>query len=441
MIVPNLPDLGLPGLAIVMDERRFLAALASAIRTKDPSAHVPCSMHTVRLRHRPSQRAVLHVEFGLEPRTTEKLAASIWLFAGSKAQKRAVESTGSRVIHEPLTNALVYFFPTDPYVPQIEAFAENPETYAASLSINGFDQIDLCRFRPGIGATFCCKREDRQFAYVKIQKDRSARQSAEALFRLGKASFGKSFAVPVPAGVDNSINAYSMLAVDGVGFAEVVAGSSLEQVRTATHRLLHALTDFHAVELTSDVIVDRDRLVSQCWDSASAIEALVPDCQPDASSLAARIERCQVRLAATACHGDMKPEHAILSTSCVTLLDLDCFAIGDPLYDLAMLDVRIAVLAAAKHLSKDRAAFVGSMIAEAACAEGDLEAWRRFCWLKACAALQLGKHHSQKLDHADRSLAGVALRLGQQSIERLNGQPVLATHPDQNVELEKLPCG
>lgn len=436
----DLSDHAMPGLAIVLEEKRFLTALAAAIKAKDATVQTPVSMQVVRMRYRPGQRAVLQVMFKYGQPAQRQLPASIWLFAGAKARKRMADGRDSHAYHEPLTDALVHFFPSDPHVPQIRAFTASPEMYAAQLSITGFDRIDVCRFRPGIGATFCCRRDGRRFAYVKIQKDRSARQSAEVLAKLQRASHGKSFTVPVLAGVDDSLNAYSMLAVDGVGFAEIFAQQSLHQVRTATHRLLRAMTEFHGLQVASDKVMDRNHLVSQSLGSASSIAALVPEHGAEAQALAARIEGLSVKLAAMACHGDMKPEHAILSSSNVALLDLDCFAIGDPLYDLAMLDVRVVVLAAASNIAEHRVSLVGSMIADAAKVEGESSAWGRFHWLKACAALQVAKHYSQKLDQAARRMAAFAISLGHQSMEQLNGRLPSANQINRHVELESFPC-
>jgi hypothetical protein len=77
------------------------------------------------------------------------------------------------------------------------------------------------------------------------------------------------------------------------------------------------------------------------------------------------------------------------------MLDLDCVARSDGLYDVAMLEMRIHSARAAGACAADQADAAIRALYEAYPHDGDACWPQRLAWLRACAALQVAKHHVQ----------------------------------------------
>ena len=400
-------DEALPGLACISDHARMLRAFSRVLADRLPGGADITQFRVVRLRHRPGQRAVLSLDLKAGAQT---MAASLWLFAGTKAAKRAAGSDGHG-IHEPVTGGLLHVFPFDPHVPALARFHTHHADHApALLGLPGADMQapELVRFRPGLGAAFRWQARSGDGFYVKIHKDADARRCLDQLSRLKLASAGRRFDVPAPAGCDTSINAYAMTEVTGPSLAGVLSlgqGGAMSAVENA----LRALQDLHRCGIVPASATDRDGYVAQAAKASDTIGAACPALQAPARQLAHAIASRPPTLAQGVTHGDVKAEHIVFSGTGTCLLDVDDLAWGDPCFDLAMLRVRIAMLGYQGRCEQPLAARAAEAVARMA---GPDVAAARLSWLTACAALHVARHHAQSFeDDADR-LVHAAISLG-----------------------------
>ena len=413
MNAARIIDPALPGLEITSDEARFLPALAAALKAEAMPAGLPSSMRIVRMRYRPGQRAIVQVEFAFADPLVKTLPASIWLFAGNKARKLAAGAAPGKPVFEPLSGSLVYLFPNDPHVPEIARFMANAPVHAETLAPGSSSAPELARFRPGLGATFRWALSGGGAVYVKIQKDKDAREAFKTARRLMDSAAGNTFSVPEPRGLDSRINAFAMDEVRGSIFGDVLAQAPARQIEDYVGRLLTAMGEFHASGIACDQHKDRGHFAARAQAAADLVGIMDPARAVEAQSLAAAIAAAPVTLAAAPAHCDMKVEHIVYADGKFVLLDLDSFALADPLYDFAMLDIRTAMMAESGACSADAAALAGALIRAGAGSQGGPDAKSRYGWLKSCAALQLAKHHTQNLSPDSSRLAAAALAIGQ----------------------------
>ncbi len=423
MSLADVSDDALPGLKVVSAPKLFLPALARALTDAARSFGPPASMRIVRIRHRKGERAVIHAEFDFNCPDGKMLPASIWLHSAEKAARRGRKAAAGQApgapVYEPGSGALIYFFPSDPFVPEISKFVSDPQRFGALL-LKGVaapsSAPELARFRPGVGATFRWGDAGRPGAFVKIQKDCDARTEFGLLEDMHAASAGKSFSVPRPIGFCEEINALAMEEALGDTLGQRLADASPYEARAITGTALRALKELHECGFVPRLRKDRTHLLNRAQSTAQRIGQIEPGSASRALALADALTGFDVRLAEQPAHCDFKLEHMVFSREKVTFLDLDSFALADPLFDLAMLHLRASVAARAGLVGLRAASAVRRAARRAALTDYGSEAASRFAWLKTCAALQLAGHFAQNISPHSAKLCRFALKIGEKSI-------------------------
>ncbi|MGB8818779.1 MAG: phosphotransferase [Rhizobiaceae bacterium] len=426
MSLAQISDDALPGLRIVADQKLFLAALTRALAEADRNHGPLASMRIVRVRYRKGERAVIHAEFDGQAADEQALHASIWLRSRESAARRGRKAAAGQAkgapVYEPLSGALVHFFPSDPYVPEIAQFVSDPQRHSAALLGDPAAPAgipELARFRPGIGATFRWGAQGTPGAYVKIQKECDARIAIELLRDMGAASAGRSFSVPQPKGLSEDINAFAMEEVLGDTLDQRLAKASPSVARAAVSSVLRGLKDFHECALVPHLRKDRTHLISRAQSAARRVGEIEPGVADRAAALADRIAGYEIQLAEKPAHCDIKLEHIVFCGQQVTFLDLDSFALSDPLFDLAMLDLRAMVAARTGAIGKAASTAVSDSVREAARLHYGPNAAPRLAWLKACASMQVARHFAQNPGPNSTRLCRLALKTGEKSLGAL----------------------
>jgi hypothetical protein len=423
MNLAMVSDDALPGLHFVADSKAFLPALSRALTDAGRSDGPLQSMRIIRIRHRRGERAIVQVEFVFQAPENKTLSAAIWLYAGGKAARRAHKAAAGNAaaapVYEPSSGALVHFFPSDPFVPDMARFVSNPRSYSGQL-LSGLaapaGEPELARFRPGIGATFRWRDAGKRVVYVKILKDCDAGAAASLLEAMGDASLGKSFSVPKPLGFCADVNGLAMEEALGETLDQRLARSTPRGAHMATAQVLHALRDFHTCAVVPRLRKGRSYFISRAQVAAQLIDSMEPSAGSHAKLLADRISHCDVSLAEEPAHCDIKLEHILLSRQKVTLLDLDSLAISDPLYDLAMLDLRASMAARSGMIGEAAYLAVRDSVRQAALLHYNSDAAARLSWLKACASMQLARHYAQNVGPNSGEHCLFALKMGERCL-------------------------
>ena len=386
MSVVRLTDRALPGLAEILDPIGLEETLRRAFLLNRPDLLPLRGVHIERYRYRPGERAIVQFEVVGRDR---RIPGAVWIFAGTKAAKlvgRAPTARGRSTFLTP-SDGLVELFPYDRSVPEITAFIEQAPAWAEKFLGGPQSRApQLARYRPGLGATFYWRSEERR-AYTKIYKQCSPLAEASLLDTLRERLAGTSCAVPRVIGAVESEAMLVLEAIEGTTLARQIMHGSPSSAAAATSRAIGGLRALHSLptENVTRAKTAQDLLDRSC-KIAVLLAAVCPDLGKRARKLVCGLEARIPMLDRGLAHMDMKAEHTVLRGEETVLLDLDSLALGDPLYDFAMLESRIVAMAIAGHASWSNvdAALQALGFSVGADIEG-----RRYLWLRTVALLQV----------------------------------------------------
>lgn len=413
-------DPALPGLSQIADSEGFAGLLRPLLSSRRPAASRLTGLGIQRVRHREGERAIVQCELDFDDAgQCFSLPASIWMFAGNKAEKRAGQATrtdGAAPLFEPVTKSLVYIFPQDPHVLGLAAFVHTAKSCLRTLVPHAEGTVrapELVRFRPGLGATFRWTLPGGDAVYVKVLADGDVAVNAARLNVLRDASGRRNWDVPEVTGFDTTLPAIAIGEMRGTVYADLLSRQSADAAAEATKSVVEALRDFHASAPWPEERKTRAHFVSRAQSAAALVARLYPAVARVADAIARWIAATPVVLGEAPVHCDIKVEHLVLLDRKVAFLDLDSHAVADPLYDLAMLEVRIAMHGAAQRCPPDTADRACQMVRSAAAESGNSDALGRYGWLKACAALQLARHFAQNAGAEPERMVRAALALAE----------------------------
>jgi len=347
---PLLRDPELPGLELALERDWLAVAVSRALRHGTGGAWQVEESDFVRFRYRPGTRAVVQLRLRLcGPAGRRELPAALWLFSGGKAAKHGAGLPAPAAgelpagLFEPVTGGLLTLFPHDRHLPEIARFLAAPERHAAALGVAGDAALpEVTRYRPGIGATFRWAGPE-EAAYVKIGGARPPAATVARIARLAERCAVSGLAPALPLGTDPSIAAMALEAAPGEPLNVLLGQAGDAEVAATMARIGSALARFHRLEpaLGSDPEPpDSASLLRRAETIATFIGLVDPALGEAARRLQRKLSATVMPLAAGLCHLDMKAEHILVSPDRIRLIDVDDAGRGDPISDLAMLEMR-----------------------------------------------------------------------------------------------------
>jgi hypothetical protein len=438
MTLPVIRDPAFPGLEAAM-RGEVEQCLSTALRGASGGAWSIGAATPIRFRYRPRQRAIVQYSLLLfGPHGDARVPAALWFFSGGKAAKLArkmnVEGLNGAapppVALDPATGGLLQIFPHDHRVPQLAAFLDKPGTYAGALAEGSVGTPELVRFRPGIGATFRWRRASGTGVYVKIYPGTDSASLFTQREGLRRAAAQAGFATPRIVGSADEISAVSIEAIVGPDLGDIISTGRLPEIRAATRRVGRALVALHRCAADMPCKMDHDAMARRSASTAATIGNLCSRTGQTAQRLANWINESSAPLRPGPAHMDVKPEHLIVTEGAVTFLDLDSMARSDGLYDIAMLEMRIRSAWASGRFDADQTNAAISELYDAYPGDGETGWRRRLAWLRACAALQVARHHAQNPSDGWRECAIRLLDAGRPQSAPYQESPVAATTGD-----------
>ncbi|MGL5011380.1 MAG: phosphotransferase, partial [Paracoccaceae bacterium] len=342
----------------------------------------------LRARYQPGTRAILHVALGAQQDADE---GAIWFYAGNKAQRLARHLPGARL--DPPSGALFEAFPHDHRMPLLATFVEGAMGFADRL-IGGpaASPPQLMRYRPGLSATFCWTREDGRRFFVKQTRDDDVHVRALVMSHLADAARGLAVSFSTAVGVIPELGLIAYDAARGQSLDSLLPGIGTAPIQGAIAQVTSALRALWSLPVVPDRVLDRTALLRRVGQASQIISILDAEAGRSASALAILLQSCPVRVRMRPIHGDMKLEHAFLSGSLTTLIDMESLSLGDPDYDLAKLDARVTMAEVTGQITADKA--------DVARAEIRRHAGPHYDWFLTCARLQCAKFFAQRFDPA-----------------------------------------
>jgi hypothetical protein len=404
---PIPEDPVLPHLAEALNPAAMVALFQRDLRREDASAIEACAVD--RIRYRPGARAIVQYSVRLIGPSGEEQREQ-WITALVYPRERARQVWGRLQTMVPAiaapsavllpvafasdSNLILQVFPVDRRLPSLPALM-SPEQLAAVLPqplgyATGAWTPEPVRYRAGVGCAIRWHLEadsnGEGTLFVKAYRDRQGAGTHRSLLVLRSAAGKGGFRVPEPVAYLRDHRALVQKAVTGRSLGDVLLTN--DDAGPTMKRAAEALATFHREaprparqRTTADVLDDVRRaaaLVSWVRPAlAGAVHSLV-------SGIAGRLDG--VEPAAT--HGDLKPEHIVLSENGLALLDLDWFSSSDPVVDAGSMVARLSSLALRHPAMAGRIEAAGQAFADAYFARVPSPWRRRFPPHHAGALLQ-----------------------------------------------------
>ncbi len=339
----------------------------------------------LRARYQPGARAVLHVDVGAGQE------GSVWFFAGTKAQGLARRLPDARL--DAASGALFQTFPQDHRMPHLATFLSNADNLCPRLiggQIAGPPQ--LMRYRPGLSATFRVKRKDGCTFYLKQTAGEDVQAQARAMTELSGAIAGSNLGVADVAGVIPDLGLIAYATAPGRPLDLILPGSAPSAVTAAILQVSQGLQTLWSLPIQPARTLDRSALLASADQASQMIAFFDPSVGRVAAAMVDGLRTSAVQMRAMPIHADMKLEHAFLSGTTTTLVDIESLSLGDPDYDLAKLEARLSMAELAGMITP----------AEVAAATKVMQALTgpHYAWFATCARLQCAKFFAQRFDPA-----------------------------------------
>lgn len=375
MIFPGLRDPDLPAL-----EGLDQPTLARITGTKEA--------RLLRARYQPGARAILHVALDQSPAATE---GSVWFYAGTKAQSLHRRLHDARL--DPATGALFQTFPHDHRIPHLARFVANAAEYAPDLiGAPAAGPPRLMRYRPGLSATFCWVRDDGRHFFVKQMPNTDVAAQADSMVRLLAAtqSAGIGLAFTPVAGTIPDLGLIAYAAAEGHPMDQCLAGAGPARAYLAVKQVALALRRLSDLPVQPLRVLDRAAHLHRAQQACQMIALMDPETGQIASGLWAMLQSKAVPVRQMPIHGDLKLDHVFLAGDLTTLIDMESLSFGDPDYDLAKLEARLAMAALTGQITET----------DAIAAQRALRPFTGpdYGWFLTCARLQCAKFYAQRAD-------------------------------------------
>ena len=402
MTVPLIDDPALPGFRLMMQPDRLTRHLSASLAEITNGVWVVLKASVVRYRYRKGSRAIIQTDLLLNgPNGCLEMPGSIWFFAGDKANKHAAraperQETGvPSMFVERHSGGLVCIFPFDRRVPQLKQFANDSSGHSAALlGCPQAGEPQIVRYRPGLGGTYRWRGVDRT-AYVKVFSDRLATEAFEQLRVMRNAFRCTSLTIPAPIGAVDALGALSIAEIDKPSLLDGICRLRLPELSALMARTADTLFHLHSSALKPTRMRRSTGFIKRAKHSATLIGAASQTLGQTAQAICTDLSRTARPLDLAPTHMDMKLEHIVPDGDRISLLDLDSIAVSDPMFDLAMLDVRIDAAARDGGCHIAQAAAARTALLKRYFRTAPSPSGARYRWLRAVASLQIAKHHVQ----------------------------------------------
>ncbi|MBI2527472.1 MAG: phosphotransferase [Candidatus Rokubacteria bacterium] len=270
---------------------------------------------------------------------------------------------------------LVHFFPHDPRLPTLGPLTTAPPRQLEAALLRGFGPgswraeswtTETVRYRAALGATLRYAAEAREAGsgrarwkcfYVKVYPAGGAAAGHAALAALwGRAAVRDAdLSVARPIEYFPELGAVAQEEVHGVTFEELLCHG--RDPAGAARRIGRALARFHQRDAGPNgpaaPLRGRSDHVTTVHRAAQRLAWVDPGTQAELERLAGAIAAGLEDVPLRPTHGDLKIDHVLLDADSVSVVDLDSFALGDPMMDLGSLLADMALQRVRGRLAVD----------------------------------------------------------------------------------------
>lgn len=390
-------DSTMPGLAVAGDPDAMLACFKEHLRplpADSPPEILGCRL--ARVRHRRGERCILQYALRLSgAHEGRELPVIGLLYAEAGAAERLWrklrdanpdgEPAGSAPGFEPVSfvpelGMVVQVFPYDRRLPGLRSLAYGPPPSLEAVLLSRFGpgdwgveacETEVVRYREQLGAVLrygltACEtatgtRAKRRF-YVKVYGDGAGERTLGLLDDLARsADAGGGFDVGRPVAYLGDQKALVLEEARGVTLEQVVLGDG--DPAHSAREVARALVALHRTSIRFSVQHTLGDQAANLERAGKILGLACPHLAPEVESLVGAIVGELVEAPPAPVHGDLKPDHVFLDDGRVVFVDLDSFAMADPVLDPASLLARLVAMPHLHPVPRGRALLAARVFA------------------------------------------------------------------------------
>lgn len=338
----------------------------------------------LRFRHKPGQRAVLHVATG---RGQDRREGAIWFLWPEKTERLRQANPG--MAFDPMSGALFEAFPNDHRLPEAARFlADAPELAGDLMGAPAAADPHLLRYRPGLSATFRWTTTQGSTHFVKIARKAKVAEQADLIRRLARQLEGTGLSVAPVSGTAETHAAIAYQGASGTPFDMILSTCTEESLDRHARQLLSAMGALWQCRLAGLPLLRKEDYLRRAQRSAEIIATADPAAGALARALMDKAAEADPFLRDCPIHGDMKLDHAFSTGSDVTFIDTESLHHGDPDYDLALLDARLDIGRIEGRLTPDRCSRIRDTLRQMA--------GKDYGWFLSLARIHAAKYFAQR---------------------------------------------
>ncbi len=307
----------------------------------------------------------------------------------------------------------VQVYPQDRYLNNLPLLITGPPPQLEKFLLDQFGKgnwkMDQCRvetvrYRPQEGVTLryevdsvesSTQEYQKKCFFIKVYRDEGGRKTFDLLKELYlQFSSGKSgFTTVKPLAYFEDLRALIL---------EGAAGQSLEDIilednnaHAAILKSSAALAAFHQRKVDLSAHRPPEGTLSRAKKAGDFIQWALPNLRGSVEELMKKIEKEMQVISTCPTHLDMKVDHIFLGEKGLTFIDLDSFALSDPVFDAASLFVRMEMLPNLSSISQSKIKTMSEIFIEDYFSRVPYIWRKRFSVNYACAALKVALYHVQ----------------------------------------------
>lgn len=332
---------------------------------------------------------------------------------------------------------LIQIFPQDRFLPTLPLLIAGPPPKLERLFLEQFGQgnwrmerceVEPVRYRPFLGVTLRYTVEARDVSanlvqakcfYVKIYRDENVQQTYDLLNNLYSnfSSGGKGLTTVKPLACYEDLRALVLEAAPGRSLEQIILQG--ENVTAAISKSAAALAEFHQSKVVFPQYRPVEGTLLRAKKAGRFIKWACPDLSEKVNEILSQLERCLKDVPPCPTHLDIKIDHIFIDEDKVVFIDLDSFALSDPVFDPASLLVRMEMLPNLSSISKLTVEVVSKTFLKEYFAAVPIDWYERLSVNYACAALKVALYYVQ---HQEPSWRKHVTMIVNRTMDSLSGQ-------------------
>lgn len=341
------------------------------------------------------------------------------------------------VSYIPELKMLIQVFPQDHFLLTLPLLIAGPPEKLERFFLEHFGpgswrmercEVEPVRYRPFIGATLRYKIEAMntsvnsgrtKYFYVKIYREKSVRQAYELFNKvyLSTSSAGKGFTTVKPLAYFEDLQALVLEAAPGKSLEQLILQD--ENVDAAILKSARALAEFHQSKMAFTQYRSMQETLLRASKAGRFIQWACPDLSGKVNEIMNKLKLSLKDVPPCPTHLDIKAGHIFIDDDKAVFIDLDSFALSDPVFDPASLLIEMEMRPSLSSIHRSTVDALSKAFLKEYFARVPGNWYNRLPVNYSCAALKAALYY---LQHQEPFWSKHVVMIVNRAIEALSGQ-------------------